>query len=115
MSPLITIVIPCFNEAHRLSHGPFVSFLDDVSDLCFLFVDDGSTDHTAEKLDKISSLTGSKSSVLKFSENRGKLRHYCEIPVIFTHHPRELLHDQSLKKETWEDLKSHLSLIKQPS
>lgn len=69
---MITIVIPCFNEAHRLSHGPFVSFLDDVSDLCFLFVDDGSTDHTAEKLEKISSLTGSKSSVLKFSENRGK-------------------------------------------
>jgi len=69
---LISIVIPFYNEAPRLRSGPFVSFLGDSSDLCFLFVDDGSTDHTAEKLEQISSLTGSKSTVLKLSENQGK-------------------------------------------
>ena len=69
---MITIVIPCFNEAHRLSSTPFVSFLDDSSDLFFVFVDDGSTDHTAESLDRISLETGSKSTVLTLSENQGK-------------------------------------------
>ena len=69
---MITIVIPCFNEAHRLSSTPFVSFLDDSSDLFFVFVDDGSTDHTAESLEQISMETGSKSTVLTLSKNQGK-------------------------------------------
>ena len=69
---MIAIVIPCFNEAHRLSPDPFVAFLDDRAKLCFVFVDDGSTDQTAEKLDQISAQTGSKSSVLRLDINRGK-------------------------------------------
>lgn len=69
---MVTIVIPCFNEAHRLSPGPFVSFLGDRADLFFIFVDDGSTDRTAEKLEQISAQTGSKSSVLRLGANQGK-------------------------------------------
>ncbi len=69
---MVTIVIPCFNEAHRLSPGPFVSFLGESADLFFILVDDGSTDQTAEKLEQISLLTGSKSTVLRLGENHGK-------------------------------------------
>ena len=69
---MITIVIPCFNEAHRLSPDPFVTFLGSSEDLCFIFVDDGSTDQTAEKLATISAHTSPKSTVLKLGVNRGK-------------------------------------------
>lgn len=69
---MIVIVIPCFNEAHRLSPDPFVSFLDDRGDLSFVFVDDGSTDQTSEKLEQIRVATGSKSTVLRLAGNRGK-------------------------------------------
>jgi glycosyltransferase involved in cell wall biosynthesis len=69
---LITIVIPCFNEAHRLSPGPFVSFLDRSDELFFIFVDDGSTDQTAEKLEQISAQAGGKGCVLKLGDNQGK-------------------------------------------
>lgn len=69
---MIAIVIPCFNEAHRLSPGPFVSFLDDRGDLSFVFVDDGSTDQTSEKLEQIRVATGPKSTVLRLADNRGK-------------------------------------------
>lgn len=71
-SSLIVIVIPCFNEAHRLEPGPFVSFLADSDGVSFLFVNDGSTDHTAEKLEEISEMSGSASAVLNLPENRGK-------------------------------------------
>ncbi len=69
---MIVIVIPCFNEAQRLDPRLFVSFLTDNSELFFLFVDDGSTDDTAEKLEQISEQTSSQSEVLKIAENRGK-------------------------------------------
>jgi glycosyltransferase involved in cell wall biosynthesis len=69
---LIAIVIPCFNEAHRLSPGPFVSFLAGSDDLVFTFVDDGSTDRTLEKLEEISAQTGGKSRVLHLASNQGK-------------------------------------------
>ncbi len=69
---MIVIVIPCYNEAHRLDPGPFVTFLEDSSNVFFLFVDDGSTDNSAEKLEKISTRTGSASEVLKLPENCGK-------------------------------------------
>ncbi|RZW25493.1 MAG: glycosyltransferase [Desulfobulbaceae bacterium] len=71
-SPLIAIVIPCFNEAHRLSPGPFVSFLGGSADLFFIFVDDGSTDQTAVKLEQIDAQTGAKSRVLHLGTNQGK-------------------------------------------
>lgn len=69
---MIVIVIPCFNEAHRLEPDPFVSFLADSEGLFFLFVNDGSTDHTAEKLEEISGQSGSASTVLNLPDNRGK-------------------------------------------
>ena len=42
------IVILCYNEDKRLEASPFVSFLAENPDVRFVFVDDGSTDRTAE-------------------------------------------------------------------
>ena len=48
-----------------------------------------------------------------FSEARGKWLTYKSYPLLLTHHPRDLLLDPSLKRETWEDLKKHLPVIAQ--
>lgn len=69
---MIVIVIPCYNEAQRLEPTPFVSFLAGHPGITFLFVDDGSTDNSSEKLEEISRLAGGSSEVLKLDENSGK-------------------------------------------
>lgn len=46
----LALVIPCKNEAKRLTAGAFLDALEDYPYLSFLFVDDGSTDDTAETL-----------------------------------------------------------------
>ncbi len=50
MMNLITLVIPCYNEAARLDVGAFLRALEENPMLTFVFVDDGSTDATAETL-----------------------------------------------------------------
>lgn len=42
---------------------------------------------------------------------RGTLEKYLNIPILFTHHPRDLLFDVTLKKETWNDLKKSQSFF----
>lgn len=69
---MITIVIPCYNEAQRLATDQFVSFLDETPVVAFLFVDDGSTDHTSEVLDEICRLSGPRASLISLEKNRGK-------------------------------------------
>lgn len=44
------IVIPCYNEARRLNGEDFVAAAHGNGELHFIFVDDGSTDGTREKL-----------------------------------------------------------------
>lgn len=46
----LTLVIPCKDEAKRLMTDAFLDALRDYPYLSFLFVDDGSTDDTAEVL-----------------------------------------------------------------
>ena len=50
---LITIIIPCFNEAARLEPEPFYSFLEDTDNINLLFVDDGSKDDMILRLEAI--------------------------------------------------------------
>ena len=38
------IVVPCYNEAERLSAEAFVDYVDQTDGVSFLFVDDGSKD-----------------------------------------------------------------------
>ncbi len=46
MSPAVTIVVPCYNEARRLRADAFRAFATSHSCVRFLFVNDGSTDDT---------------------------------------------------------------------
>lgn len=47
---MVTLVIPCWNESARLDVGAFLAALSANPSLTFVFVDDGSTDSTAETL-----------------------------------------------------------------
>lgn len=58
------LVIPCYNEAARLRPERFRAFLSAHPEVSLLFVDDGSTDGTAEALEGF--------EVLRLARNRGK-------------------------------------------
>jgi dolichyl-phosphate beta-glucosyltransferase len=62
----VLFVIPCYNEAARLDPAPFRAWIEAHPGDRFLFVDDGSTDHTAEVL---ATLPG---EVLRLPRNVGK-------------------------------------------
>jgi len=66
-----TIVVPCFNEAHRIDDDGFRSFL--VSpDIRLLFVNDGSTDQTGRHLDGLCATLQGRARVLNLPFNQGK-------------------------------------------
>lgn len=47
-----------------------------------------------------------------FEENRGKLLLFNGSEIVFSYHPRDLIFDPSLKKETWNDFKPYKDKIK---
>ena len=65
-----TVVVPCFNEEHRIVEDEFVS-LARRSALKLLFVDDGSTDKTGAVLERMTIDTDAI-EVLHLDANRGK-------------------------------------------
>jgi dolichyl-phosphate beta-glucosyltransferase len=65
------IIIPCYNEAERLSINDFKDFVAKNNDISFLFVNDGSIDDTAVMLEKIES-SNEQLSVLNLLTNSGK-------------------------------------------
>jgi dolichyl-phosphate beta-glucosyltransferase len=67
-----TIVVPCFNEAHRLRLGEFRDCLSHSPEVSFLFVNDGSRDETGALLRKFQAEIGPPVGVLDYPENRGK-------------------------------------------
>ena len=66
------IVVPCYNEAHRLPSEKFVEFLHEGHDVDFLFVNDGSTDNTLKVLEELQRVCGSAVIVLDKKVNAGK-------------------------------------------
>lgn len=66
MLPTLCLIIPCYNEARRLDVGKFQSL--PIESRC-LFVDDGSTDGTA---DVIRRATTSRIQLLVLGKNEGK-------------------------------------------
>ena len=67
------LVVPCYNEEHRLVSAAFIDFLADSGGYFILFVDDGSRDQTVSKLNAIKLAAGADSvEVMSLSENRGK-------------------------------------------
>ncbi|MFT7581887.1 MAG: dolichyl-phosphate beta-glucosyltransferase [Myxococcota bacterium] len=67
----IVWVIPCFNEAERLSLTPITALLTEASTR-ILLVDDGSTDDTPALLDAIVTASGDRARSLRLPHNVGK-------------------------------------------
>jgi glycosyltransferase involved in cell wall biosynthesis len=66
------IVVPCFNEASRLPVARFEAFLAATPDVGFVFVDDGSSDATRERLLSLAKSAPDRVKVLALDANLGK-------------------------------------------
>ncbi len=64
----VTIVVPCYNEEHRLPADVFRSYPGAE----FLFVNDGSGDRTLQVLESLAQSDPSRFSVLNLEKNSGK-------------------------------------------
>jgi dolichyl-phosphate beta-glucosyltransferase len=71
MSKEILIIVPCFNEAHRLRRNNFMPLLQ-RADLDLLFVDDGSTDGTADFIAQEFADFPDSVKLERLARNRGK-------------------------------------------
>ncbi|MCB0666804.1 MAG: glycosyltransferase [Saprospiraceae bacterium] len=67
----ICMIIPCFNEANRLKVSDFERFLQDHARFDLLFVNDGSTDETANLINVICS-KNANAMQLSLDKNSGK-------------------------------------------
>lgn len=70
--PRLALVVPCYNEQERLDEAAFLAWLRAHPDDELLFVDDGSTDGTLERLRGIQSGAERGATVLSSERNRGK-------------------------------------------
>jgi dolichyl-phosphate beta-glucosyltransferase len=66
----LAVVVPCFDEAHRLDADGLAE-LAEVADHV-VFVDDGSTDATAERLDELVARHPDRFELLRRAHNAGK-------------------------------------------
>lgn len=73
MSRRVVLIVPCFNEAERLDRISFLRFLASHPHVSILFVNDGSTDRTAQLLHQICVEAGiQRASSMELPQNRGK-------------------------------------------
>src|SRR5258706_1380447 len=69
----LTLIVPCYNEEHRLDTAAFRAFDGGSDRVDFLFVDDGSRDGTRGMLESLASSDPTKRfSVLPLERNSGK-------------------------------------------
>ncbi|MCC6847857.1 MAG: glycosyltransferase [Deltaproteobacteria bacterium] len=68
----MVIVVPCFNEAARLDGEAFLAYACGHPDVGFLFVDDGSRDRTADRLEQLRAREPGAIAVHGMTENSGK-------------------------------------------
>ncbi|MBW7867848.1 MAG: glycosyltransferase [Brumimicrobium sp.] len=66
------IIIPCYNEAHRLKSSNFLDFLSEYKGFSLYFIDDGSTDSTLSLLKDLKSKNEDKITVYRIEKNGGK-------------------------------------------
>lgn len=66
------LVVPCFNEARRLSPEDFRAFAGSWRDGAFLFVDDGSSDSTFAILSALRDSIPGQCEILRLPQNAGK-------------------------------------------
>jgi dolichyl-phosphate beta-glucosyltransferase len=69
---MLTIVVPCYNEAGRLAPDAFLDFVARNPDIDFLFVNDGSTDATLEVLSAMARQAKGRIRQLAIPVNGGK-------------------------------------------
>lgn len=67
-----TIVVPCYNESKRLKSKLFLDFIRQQENVRFLFVNDGSTDGTLERLAGLKERVPAQVDVLSLEQNSGK-------------------------------------------
>jgi dolichyl-phosphate beta-glucosyltransferase len=66
------VTIPCYNEAARLKCDVFLDFVREHREVLFIFVDDGSTDNTAQLLQSMSKIEANNIRFIRLETNRGK-------------------------------------------
>ena len=66
------IIVPCYNEANRLDGPAFAQFAKVNKIISFFFVNDGSTDRTAEILHEICTTNPTQMRCIDFNKNLGK-------------------------------------------
>jgi glycosyltransferase involved in cell wall biosynthesis len=66
------VVVPCYNEQHRLPAASFKDFLRETPSTALLFVNDGSRDGTLSALRALERVAPSRVEVLDLPENVGK-------------------------------------------
>jgi glycosyltransferase involved in cell wall biosynthesis len=68
----VCVIIPCFNEEHRLRGADFLAFLDGHPAASLCLVDDGSRDRTLEVLERLQSQNPNRILVHRLTANGGK-------------------------------------------
>lgn len=74
---MVQLVIPCHNEAERFNKKAFFSYYEDLENVNFIFVNDGSTDSTQQMLETVQKECQRRDSsievtILNLNENVGK-------------------------------------------
>ena len=67
-----TIIVPCYNEAERLDRNTFMGYLEEHSEIAFVFVNDGSIDRTGVMLEELHEEVPGQVEVLHQGANAGK-------------------------------------------
>ena len=70
--PDIAVVVPCYNEEHRLCANTFIKELSNSPNLTFLFVNDGSKDNTLNVIQNICYSNPTRALCLSLDKNSGK-------------------------------------------
>jgi dolichyl-phosphate beta-glucosyltransferase len=68
----VCVVVPCFNEEHRLRGADFLSFITSHPTVSLCFVDDGSSDGTITVLERLRSHCPERILVHRVANNGGK-------------------------------------------
>jgi dolichyl-phosphate beta-glucosyltransferase len=68
----VAVTVPCYNEADRLKCDAFIDFVREHRQVMFIFVDDGSTDNTAQLLKSMAQSETNNIRFITLENNRGK-------------------------------------------
>ncbi len=72
MTEEICLVIPCYNEANRLSKNDIIKFYNKNKNIHFILVNDGSNDTTIQLLNTIKQSREDRIIVIDLKKNKGK-------------------------------------------